>query len=157
MYRSNGAYHGGLDFAKATGTPIRAFADGVVVVANTGCTVGNTGCGNQGGNWVKIDHQNGYFTKYLHFSQVKVKVGDKVQYGQIIGLEGNTGLSTGSHLHFEINKGDTKVDPTPYLNGTKEFPGEDIFLNTKKKSLFLWQSSLPCFLPISTSFIRHTY
>lgn len=136
FYRADGAYHGAIDLAKGQGSPIYAFADGEVAYVNTGCTVGNYECGNKGGNWVKIKHPNGYITKYLHLSSVNVRVGQQVKAGQLIGTEGNTGYSFGSHLHFAMEKDGQVVDPEPYWNGTKPFPGMDV-MSVKKKSSYL--------------------
>ena len=69
------------------------------------------------GNFVKIKHPNGYYTLYAHMKNVKVKKGDKVKTGQVIGYMGNTGYSTAFHLHFEVrNTKDTRINPTPYIN-----------------------------------------
>lgn len=95
---------------------IIAHSDGVVV----SCRNNIKGFVNGSyGNYVKIKHNNGYFTLYAHltYGSVKVKVGDKVTKGQIIGYMGNTGYSFGAHLHFEVrNEKDVKTDPTPYIN-----------------------------------------
>lgn len=75
--------------------------------------------GSSYGNYVKIKHPNGYYTLYAHlkYGSVTVNKGDKVTTGQIIGVEGSTGRSTGRHLHWEVrNKLDVKINPTPYLN-----------------------------------------
>lgn len=69
------------------------------------------------GNVIVIYHHNGFWTLYGHLSKINVKVGDQVRRGQVIGLEGNTGFSFGSHLHFEIKKSfyGGQVNPTLYL------------------------------------------
>ncbi|MGO1435590.1 MAG: M23 family metallopeptidase [Canibacter sp.] len=92
--RSHGM--GAIDFPAAEGTPIHAAADGVVVLA---------GWDGDYGNAVTIEHPNGDGTHYAHFSRVLVKVGQQVKAGQVVGLAGNTGLSFGSHLHFEGRQG----------------------------------------------------
>lgn len=85
--------HNGTDFGASTGTPVRAVADGRVVLAGR-----NGGYGNQ----VKLDHAGPYATSYSHLSKVRVKNGTRVKQGDIIGLVGSTGMSTGPHLHYEM-------------------------------------------------------
>ena len=102
-----GRMHEGIDMSGASGTPIYA-ADGVIVV---------TAGWYQGyGLAVIVDHQNGYKTLYGHCSSLRVSVGDGVYQGQHIANVGNTGNSTGPHLHFEIWINGTKVDPEPYIS-----------------------------------------
>jgi len=101
-----GRMHYGIDIAVVTGTPVKAAADGVVTFAGT-----NGGYGIL----VTIDHGNGVETRYAHNSRVAVKVGQQVKRGDIIAYSGNTGNSTGPHLHFEIRYKGTAVDPLPYL------------------------------------------
>ncbi len=75
--------------------------------------------GNNYGNFVKIKHENGYYTLYAHlkYNSIPVKIGDKVKQGDVIGYMGNTGHSLGSHLHFEVrNKNDIKIDPTDFIS-----------------------------------------
>jgi murein DD-endopeptidase MepM/ murein hydrolase activator NlpD len=126
-FGTRGGTHAGIDIAKSTGTPILAFAGGVVHTALGGCVVGNAQCNGGAGNYIVIDHENGYYTRYLHFSELKVKKGNRVKAGQIIGLEGTTGASTGPHLHFEIRTNPNygmlgALDPKPFLDGKKQFP-----------------------------------
>jgi len=96
--------HKGIDFAADIGTPIYAAAAGVVADAGWG-----TGYGLR----TKIDHDHlgDYTTLYAHMSRSYVKTGDVVRQGQLIGLIGNTGRSTGPHLHFELHKGYRQIDP----------------------------------------------
>lgn len=96
-------FHEGLDFAAPQGTPIYATADGNVTVA------GNTGNGY--GNHVVINHGYGYETLFGHMVRVKVRVGEQVKRGQVIGWVGSTGKSTGPHCHYEVHKNGEKVDP----------------------------------------------
>ena len=98
--------HTGVDFAVGTGFPIKAAGPGIVVWA-----------GPRGGygNAVIIDHRNGLATLYAHQSRVNVTVGDKVTSGQIVGFVGQTGMSTGPHLHFEVRELGAPVDPLGYL------------------------------------------
>ena len=101
--------HKGLDLAYKRGTPIVATANGKVV---------EKGYEPLGfGNYVVIRHRYGFFTKYAHLDhKVYVKEGQTVTQGQIIGRMGNTGLSTGPHLHYEVRIGSQVVDPERYLN-----------------------------------------
>jgi murein DD-endopeptidase MepM/ murein hydrolase activator NlpD len=99
--------HKGLDIAAGQGTPVRAVAAGTVRFA---------GWNNQGyGNLVVIDH-GGYQTLYAHLSAFSVSTGQSVAAGTTVGLMGNTGFSTGPHLHFEIRLGHDVVDPGSYLH-----------------------------------------
>ena len=101
-------YHKGVDIATAHGTPVFAADSGEVIVAGW---PDNGGYGNR----VMIDHKNGYVTLYGHLSRVDVTVGQSVRRGDKVGLEGNTGRSTGPHLHFEVRKGGVFVNPLEYL------------------------------------------
>ncbi len=101
------SYHKGVDWATATGTPVYASSGGVVAKA---------GWGRGYGNVVFIDHPDGRQTRYAHLSKVLVSVGQSVSQGQRIALSGNTGVSTGPHVHFEILIGGSQVNPLNYLN-----------------------------------------
>jgi murein DD-endopeptidase MepM/ murein hydrolase activator NlpD len=101
-------YHPGLDLAVPVGTPIKAVADGVVLEAEP---AGNSGYGH----YLKIDHGNGLHSLYAHMSTLKVEVGEQIAAGQVIGLSGNTGFSTGPHLHLEIRRNGQQLDPAPFL------------------------------------------
>jgi murein DD-endopeptidase MepM/ murein hydrolase activator NlpD len=100
------AMHTGLDFRAATGDPIRATANGRVVSA---AYAGGYG------RMVEIDHGNGLSTRYGHMSAIHVKVGDTIKIGQVIGLVGSTGRSTGPHLHYETRIDGEAVDPQKFL------------------------------------------
>jgi hypothetical protein len=101
-------YHSGIDLASKRGTPILAAANGTVTYA---------GRESDGAVVVKIRHDDGYVTLYGHLNpDLDVKVGDVVSRGQEIGTEGDTGKSTGPHLHFALyNPSGKAIDPTPYL------------------------------------------
>jgi len=101
-------YHRGIDIATTHGTPILAADAGRVIVAGW---PDNTGYGNR----VMIDHGNGFVTLYGHLSVIKVTIGQTVNRGDQIGLEGSTGRSTGPHLHFEIRRTGTTINPMDYL------------------------------------------
>ena len=96
-------FHAGLDFSAPSGTPIYATAQGVVK------TAGNLGNGY--GNHVVINHGYQYTTLYGHMFRIKVRPGQTVKRGEVIGYVGNTGKSTGPHLHYEVMKGGKHLDP----------------------------------------------
>jgi murein DD-endopeptidase MepM/ murein hydrolase activator NlpD len=98
--------HPGIDIATSMGTPIFATADGEVV---------QSGWSGGYGNIVQINHGNGIETIYGHNSRVIVNAGQYVKKGQIICYSGNTGRSTGPHLHYEIRVNGTAVDPIRFL------------------------------------------
>lgn len=98
--------HKGNDYAAPIGTPTYAAADGVVTIA---------GFSRSAGNWVVIDHGNGLVTKYMHHSRILVSAGDHVVKGQQIGEVGSTGMSTGPHLHFQVEENGVPVHPDKYL------------------------------------------
>ncbi|MCP3382907.1 MULTISPECIES: M23 family metallopeptidase [unclassified Bradyrhizobium] len=100
------AMHTGLDFRAATGDPARVTANGKVVSA---------GWSGGYGRMVEVDHGNGLSTRYGHLSEINVKVGEIVKIGQVIGLVGSTGRSTGPHLHYETRIDGEAVDPQKFL------------------------------------------
>jgi murein DD-endopeptidase MepM/ murein hydrolase activator NlpD len=99
-------FHEGIDFAAPEGTHIHAVAAGIV-----------TWAGPRGGygNMVQIDHGNGYSTRYGHTEKVLVHVGETVQRGDVIALLGDTGRSTGPHVHFEVLKNGHEVNPARFV------------------------------------------
>lgn len=101
-----GKMHNGLDIAVPTGTHVKAAADGRISFA---------GWNGGYGILVIVDHGNGVETRYAHNSRLNVKVGQKVERGQVIAYSGNTGVSTGPHVHFEIRQRNTPVNPQTYL------------------------------------------
>jgi murein DD-endopeptidase MepM/ murein hydrolase activator NlpD len=106
-FRGVKAFHEGLDFPAATGTPIYAAGDGMVTAAEQTHDYGNI---------VKINHGSGLETRYAHTSKILVKVGQRVVKGQEIALVGSTGRSTGPHLHYEIRLNGSPLDPRRYLD-----------------------------------------
>jgi murein DD-endopeptidase MepM/ murein hydrolase activator NlpD len=101
------AFHAGVDFAGEAGARVVSVATGVVTWAGERFGYGNL---------VEVNHGNGYLTRYAHNSAVLVKVGDTVQKGQPLSLIGTTGHSTGPHLHFEVLKNGSPVDPMAFIN-----------------------------------------
>ena len=106
-----GRLHAGADFASAHGTPIYSTADGIVVHA---------GWQSGYGKLVKIQHEFGIETRYAHMSKIRVKKGQRVSRGDRIGDMGNTGRSTGTHLHYEVRVGGKAVNPMIYLKAAKD-------------------------------------
>ena len=100
------AMHTGLDFRAASGDPVRVTANGKVVSA---------GWSGGYGRMVEVDHGNGLSTRYGHLSEINVKVGETVKIGQVVGLVGSTGRSTGPHLHYETRIEGEAVDPQKFL------------------------------------------
>lgn len=92
----------GIDIGAPTGTNIYASAGGTVIAAKTGCMVGSSRCGGGYGNMLIIQHPNGTKTLYGHMSKVTTHTGEQVDRGEVIGLVGSTGRSTGPHVHFEV-------------------------------------------------------
>lgn len=103
------AWHSGVDFAGKRGSKIIAVASGVVIESGVRGAYGGT---------VKINHGNGFQTRYAHNQANLVRVGDVVKKGQVIALMGSTGRSTGPHVHFEVFKYGRQVDPATYINRT---------------------------------------
>ena len=101
-----GEFHPGLDFKGPYGAPIYAAARG---------TVSFVGQRSGYGNCVEIDHGNGLITRYAHMSGFRTTIGKPVEPGEVIGLIGSTGRSTGPHLHFEVRINDRPVNPRPFL------------------------------------------
>ena len=111
--------HKAVDLGRGhlTGEPVIAHSSGVVIFCQTGHKNNKGAKGNASyGNCVKLDHGDGYATLYAHLATVKVKNGEAVKQGQVIGTMGNTGNSYGIHLHFEVRKNNVHIDPTPYLD-----------------------------------------
>jgi murein DD-endopeptidase MepM/ murein hydrolase activator NlpD len=104
------ALHEGVDFVAPVGTPILAAAGGIVVASERH---------PEYGNMIEIDHGNGLETRYAHAAKRLVNVGDIVLRGQKIATVGNTGRSTGPHLHFEVRNGGVAVNPTRFLKAQR--------------------------------------
>ncbi|MBS3198974.1 M23 family metallopeptidase [Turicibacter bilis] len=110
--------HGGLDMSGGYGAEIRAVMNGKVIKVVTGYASNGGYLGHPGGygNQVVIQHENGIQTRYAHMiDSIRVSVGDEVVIGQVIGQQGNSGNSSGSHLHFEWIENGTRIDPMTRL------------------------------------------
>ncbi len=101
------AWHNGVDFAGKSGSDVISVAAGIVVYADDL---------NGYGKMVEIHHGGGYTTRYGHHQKLKVKSGDIVRKGEVIGLMGSSGRSTGPHVHFEVYKNGRVVDPSTYIH-----------------------------------------
>jgi murein DD-endopeptidase MepM/ murein hydrolase activator NlpD len=99
-------HHPGLDYRARMGNPVVSTAEGVVSLARR-----NGGFGLM----IEVSHENGFATRYAHLSKILVTRGQKVKRGEIIGLVGNTGHSTGSHLHYEVLFRKVHRDPLQYV------------------------------------------
>lgn len=99
-----GGFHYGVDIGNKRGTTVVASASGKVVKVVNYCKEGASSCGGRYGNYITIEHPNGMQTKYAHLQSVNVSLGETVSQGEKIGTLGNTGRSTGPHLHFEVIK-----------------------------------------------------
>lgn len=99
-----GSFHYGVDIGNKRGTPIIAAASGKVIKVVNYCKEGSSSCGGRYGNYITIQHSNGTKTRYAHLGSVLVSIGQQVSQGQLIAKMGNTGRSTGPHLHFEVIK-----------------------------------------------------
>lgn len=110
------AQHRGLDFVGAKKEEILSPSDGVVVLAGKYYDYGNA---------IVIDHGFGITTRYGHLSEVKVKKGQHVTQGQVIGLQGNSGRSTGAHLHYEVRYKNTPMNPRKFLKAGEMFFNDD--------------------------------
>ncbi len=104
-------FHAGIDIASLPGRPVRATADGVVIYA-----------GYRGGygKLVVVDHGRGLRTFYGHLSRIRVKVGEAVRRGQLLGRVGRTGRSTGAHVHYEVRIHDRPVDPEEFVRSSSQ-------------------------------------
>ena len=98
--------HSGLDLSAPSGTPIYATGPGIVT---------KSGWGTGYGQYVEINHGNGYLTRYAHASRLVARVGDRVQAGELIANVGCTGRCTGPHLHYEVVKDGQRKNPSTYL------------------------------------------
>jgi murein DD-endopeptidase MepM/ murein hydrolase activator NlpD len=108
-FSGEGAFHTGVDISAVRGTPVKVAGDGVVSHAEYS---------GHYGKLVIVDHGNGVQTYYAHLSQFEVVTGQSIRRGDIVGLSGATGRVTSPHLHYEVRRGGTAINPQPYLNQT---------------------------------------
>jgi murein DD-endopeptidase MepM/ murein hydrolase activator NlpD len=109
-FNRRAAMHEGVDLAGPRGTPILAPAEGVVTFAGTQRGYGRI---------IRIRHDFGFETLYGHLSRIRVSVGDRVSVGQRIGDMGNTGRSTGTHLHYEVRVNGRPVNPMKFIGASR--------------------------------------
>ena len=115
-------FHTGIDFAASEGTRVHSTGDGIVAFS---------GYDKGYGQKITINHGYGFKTVYAHLSKSLVRQGQKVTRGEIIALSGNTGVSTGPHLHYEVQKDNVQVNPTAYFFDQNN---PDKFITTQKTS-----------------------
>ena len=108
-FSSEGAFHTGVDISVPSGTAVRAAADGVVDSAEWAGSYGRL---------IVLDHGNGIQTYYAHLSRFAVVPGQWIRRGEIVGRSGATGRATGAHLHYEVRRGGTAINPHPYMRTT---------------------------------------
>ncbi|WP_417643016.1 M23 family metallopeptidase [Enterobacter kobei] len=101
--------HKGMDLPVPVGSPVMSVADGEVV---------ERGHDRRAGNYLTVRHNDGWYSRYLHLNTVSVRKGDRLSAGETIATSGNTGLSTGPHLHLEIGYKGVALDPAPLLSGS---------------------------------------
>lgn len=119
--------HSGIDIPAPAGTKIYASKSGVVIHAAKG-----TGSSWSYGNYVIVAHSDGTSTLYAHMSKIGCSKGQTVKQGDVVGYVGTTGRSTGNHLHFEIRKGSTRVDPVNY------FKDKALYVRSSGKLVSIW-------------------
>ncbi|MGE0284492.1 MAG: M23 family metallopeptidase [Rhizobiaceae bacterium] len=105
------ALHSGMDFRAPTGAPIKATANGIVT---------KSGWNGGYGRMVEIDHGNGLSSRFAHMSKVLVREGERIKTGDVVGLVGSSGRSTGPHLHYEIRKYGAAIDPLRFIKAGKQ-------------------------------------
>lgn len=129
-------FHHGVDFAVPIGTSIRSTGNGIVISAKR-----RSGYGKD----IIIDHENGYITRYSHLSKINVNKGDTISHMNIIGLSGNSGISTGPHLHYEIVKNGRTIDPMSLYEDISTKRNIKLYLNSLaniEKIAWLYKSNL---------------
>lgn len=100
-------FHNGIDIGVVVGTEVLAVSDGEVIEINTSPTYGN---------YIKFNATNDYIVMYAHLEKALVAEGEKIKQGQVVALSGDTGLSTGPHLHYTIWKDEETINPINFVN-----------------------------------------
>lgn len=137
----NAITHKGIDLVKYKHETCNVIAhtEGKVVMIQTGQVNDKNSKGTKSyGNFVKMKHPDSYYTLYAHLKNVKVKKGQQLKQGQVIGYMGNTGKSYGAHLHFEVrNTKDKRINPTPYIDADLPYIKDtyQVYDNVKNKWL----------------------
>lgn len=126
-------YHKGVDLS-GTNKTLVAPCDGVI--GSSTIITDKSNLTWQWGNYIRIDTADGLKIFMCHMASRKVKVGQKVKAGDVVGIEGNTGYSFGSHCHFEVRKNGESVDPTPYLDIANEWGQYDIKTAPKEPAVY---------------------
>lgn len=124
-------WHAGMDIADNIGSPVTAAADGTVTFA--GWRFGY-------GNLVEIKHAQGFLTRYGHLSKPLVRPGQKVAAGELVALSGNTGRSTGPHLHFEVHRNGTVLNPYAFIKDTRQQVWNEARGGKGRELLAAWRS-----------------
>lgn len=114
-------FHTGIDIPKAKGTPVYATGNGIVI---------RKGYCSGYGNFIEVKHASGFHSFYAHLSKTLINVGDSVAITQQIACVGNTGISTGSHLHYEVRKGKRFLNPSTWCYGLFEIVNKQILSET---------------------------
>ena len=125
----NNSFHGGVDLRSPRGAPVYASADGIVEWAARHRESGL-------GKMIILIHNYGFTSTYAHLDEIKVRVGQFVRKGELIGLVGNTGVSTAPHLHYEVRYLKRRLDPKPFM----EWSMEDYDTVFEKEDRIQWQS-----------------
>lgn len=126
-------YHKGVDLS-GTDKTLVAPCDGVI--GSSTIITDKSNLTWQWGNYIRIDTSDGLKIFMCHMAQRKVKIGQKVKAGDVVGIEGNTGYSFGSHCHFEVRKNGESVDPTPYLGIPNEWGQYDVKAAPKEPAVY---------------------
>ncbi len=129
----NSRHHNGIDIDLKTGTPVMAAFEGMVRIAERhGCY----------GNIVVVRHPNGLETFYAHLSKIKVRTGQTIRAGQVLGIGGSTGRSTGSHLHFETRFKGIPINPYSLISFTQnKLPTDSVYLKRTGHNYFVYTKS----------------
>ncbi|AZV43704.1 metalloendopeptidase-like membrane protein [Peribacillus asahii] len=141
--------HNGIDLKMEVGEPLRSIKEGVVRTADYGST--------NAGKTVFVEWEDGKTAIYGHLSEFAVKNGQQVEAGDLIGYAGNTGHSTGSHLHFGLKEGSEFIDPTPYIDSLQHMNDVGYFVqsaSTKFSFLSFFQQHMSLYTDMKMHLIN---